>query len=276
MDAADSRRARSSVRGRCRSALGEISPWIDARFMGPIEPVLASVEAQRAPPLHQEPSRGRRAALLPAGEVHRRRARHARRVHVVVQPLLRRTPTSLYTLFNDADRPGPEIPRCPATPRELWPRWIREGWFDWEPDGWPFWSHHHHLSTWWDCPRPAQHLVRALRRSEGRSPKPRCGASPISATSRSTRPRGRRSSATVGLDAMRTRSSAVNDDPMRSCSKAAPARFFFKGEAGRWRDVLTDEDLALYDTAAATLDPELRRWLEGGRSRCRCSARSTR
>jgi hypothetical protein len=27
--------------------LGEISPWIDARYMGPVEPVLAAVEAQR-------------------------------------------------------------------------------------------------------------------------------------------------------------------------------------------------------------------------------------
>src|SRR5829696_8103119 len=42
------------------------------------------------------------------------------------------------TLFNDADRPGRELPHCPATPREMWPRWIGEGWFDWEPDGWPF------------------------------------------------------------------------------------------------------------------------------------------
>jgi aryl sulfotransferase len=53
-----------------------------------------------------------------------------------------------YSLFNDTDRPGPEFPRAPESPRELWPRWISEGWFDWEPDGWPFWSHHHHLSTW--------------------------------------------------------------------------------------------------------------------------------
>ena len=56
----------------------------------------------------------------------------------------------MYKLFNDADRPGPEFPHCPATPREMWPRWIGEGWFDWEPDGWPFWSHHHHLATWWE------------------------------------------------------------------------------------------------------------------------------
>ena len=39
-------------------------------------------------------------------------------------------------------------------------------------------------------------------------------------------------------------------------------RFFYKGTNGRWRNVLTEEDLALYETAAAQLDPELRSWLE--------------
>ena len=39
-------------------------------------------------------------------------------------------------------------------------------------------------------------------------------------------------------------------------------RFFHKGTNGRWRGVLTEEDLALYETAAARLDPELRSWLE--------------
>ena len=42
-------------------------------------------------------------------------------------------------------------------------------------------------------------------------------------------------------------------------------RFFFKGTNGRWRDVLTSDDLALYEAAASKLDPELRDWLENGR-----------
>jgi hypothetical protein len=33
----------------------------------------------------------------------------------------------------------------------------------------------------------------------------------------------------------------------------------------RWRDVLTHDDLALYENAAAGLDPTLRQWLEHGR-----------
>lgn len=39
--------------------------------------------------------------------------------------------------------------------------------------------------------------------------------------------------------------------------------FFFKGTNGRWRDVLTAEDLALYEKAVERLEPDLRQWLEG-------------
>ena len=41
--------------------------------------------------------------------------------------------------------------------------------------------------------------------------------------------------------------------------------FLYKGSNGRWRDVLTGEDLLLYDKAVASLDPALRVWLEAGR-----------
>ncbi len=39
----------------------------------------------------------------------------------------------------------------------------------------------------------------------------------------------------------------------------------FAARNGRWRGVLTDDDLAMYETAASTLDPNLWQWLEGGR-----------
>ena len=70
--------------------------------------------------------------------------------------------------------------------------------------------------------------------------------------------------ATVGLDAMRTEARGVVD-PLAMSFEGGADRFFYKGDSGRWRGVLTDDDLALYDTAAATLDPALRAWLEGGR-----------
>jgi aryl sulfotransferase len=43
--------------------------------------------------------------------------------------------------------------------------------------------------------------------------------------------------------------------------------FFWKGTNGRWRGILSEAELALYDeTAAKVLTPDCARWLEGGRS----------
>ncbi|HEY5289924.1 MAG TPA: sulfotransferase domain-containing protein [Caulobacteraceae bacterium] len=45
-----------------------------------------------------------------------------------------------------------------------------------------------------------------------------------------------------------------------------PERFLFKGSNGRWRDVLTDEDLARYDAVVKRkFTPSLAAWIEGGR-----------
>jgi aryl sulfotransferase len=61
----------------------------------------------------------------------------------------------------------------------------------------------------------------------------------------------------------------MKQDAIRNEDRSRPiffeggaGRFFHKGTNGRWRDVLAEEDLALYETAAAQLDPGLRSWLE--------------
>ncbi len=45
-----------------------------------------------------------------------------------------------------------------------------------------------------------------------------------------------------------------------------PDSFLYKGTNGRWRAALTPADLGLYDSVVSALDPDLRSWLEGGRS----------
>jgi aryl sulfotransferase len=70
--------------------------------------------------------------------------------------------------------------------------------------------------------------------------------------------------ASVGLDAMRTEA-GEDENRIALMLDGGADRFYFKGTNGRWRDVLTDADLALYDRAVATLEPELRHWLEHGR-----------
>jgi len=244
--------------------LGELSPWVDARFVEPIGPILENLEAQ----LHR---RFVKSHLAADGLRYFPQAKYivvGRDTRDVFMSLFNHysSYTDLtYTLLNDPDRPGPELPRCPDDPRQLWSRWISEGWFEWEPDGWPFWSHHHHLSTWWEF-RDLPNILfahfgdlKAEPEAEIRRIASFCD---IEVDERAWPA----VLASVGLDAMReeARSSGAHET-MSLVFEGGADRFFYKGDSGRWRSVLTDDDLAQYDAAAATLDPELRRWLEGGR-----------
>ena len=70
--------------------------------------------------------------------------------------------------------------------------------------------------------------------------------------------------AAARFDAMKQEAIRNEEHIRPSFFEGGARRFFHKGTNGRWRDVLTEEDLALYETAAARLDPELRSWLEAG------------
>ena len=73
--------------------------------------------------------------------------------------------------------------------------------------------------------------------------------------------------AAVQLDAMRAeaKGSDGDGDPAAMIFEGGTDRFLYKGSNGRWRGVLNDDDLSLYEQAAAALDPGCL-WLEGGRS----------
>jgi aryl sulfotransferase len=63
------------------------------------------------------------------------------------------------------------------------------------------------------------------------------------------------------------RDNAERTDPgMKEGWKNGANTFFFKGTNGRWREVLSAEELALYEEKAASmLTPECQAWLEQGR-----------
>lgn len=70
----------------------------------------------------------------------------------------------------------------------------------------------------------------------------------------------------TSLTAMRTR--AVEKDVRQvNVFVDGPRSFFYKGTNGRWRDVLTAEELAQFEEKAAkVLTPECRAWLEQGQA----------
>jgi len=248
-----------------RADLMSTSPWIDARFHGPIEPMIASVDAQT----HRRFVKSHLAAdgirFFPEAK-YVVVGRDTRDVFMSLWNHYSAYTDLAYAIFNDPERPGAEFPRCPDNPRAVWPRWIGQGWFDWEPDGWPFWSHHHHLSTWWQWRDldnvHFMHYRDMLADTQGEIRR-------LAAFCEIDVPDGQWPAivGAVQLDAMRkeAKGSGIDDDPAAMIFEGGIERFLYKGTNGRWRDVLTDDDLVLYDKAAAGLDPDLRAWLEGGR-----------
>jgi aryl sulfotransferase len=172
---------------------------------------------------------------------------------------------SLYAELNNApDRVGPPLPRCPDDIHVFSTNWITRGWFDWENEGYPFWGNLHHTRTWWEY----RHLdnilfvnfADLLRNLQGEIRRIadyldiRLDAAAVA-----------RIAERVSLEAMREE--AVQQDPgMMESFREGARTFYFKGVNGRWKDVLSPDELALYDAAMArNLSDEAAAWLLEGR-----------
>ncbi len=247
--------------------LDALSPWIDARFRGPVEEVAAEAEAQE----HRRVLKSHLALDGLRWDDDVRWIVVGRDLRDVFMSFLNHY--GAYTDFmmelaNGGDRQGPPLPRAPDDPHLLWRDWIGRGWFDWEQDGWPFWSAFHHFETWWphrDLPNVLLvHYADLL-------------ADPVTETARIA--------AFCEIDVSETRLHevvqetsfrAMKDQALaaeaerggpgeKSAFAGGVATFMHKGTNGRWRDLLTTDELAQYDARAARLDPVLRSWLEAGR-----------
>lgn len=156
-------------------------------------------------------------------------------------------------------RVGPALPEPPEDLRVAWRDWIGRGWFPWEQEGWPFWGNMHHVQTWWRH-RDRENILflhfNELKADLDAQIRRIAGHVGVEVSDHAL-PAIR---AAVHVDAMRQRASETHE---------AFANGFFrhKGRNGRWRDVLTDDDLELYEAkAAAVLDADCRAWLESSRS----------
>ncbi len=160
---------------------------------------------------------------------------------------------------------GEPMPRCPDDIHECWKTWASRGWFSWENDGYPHWSASHHAQTWWDYRQlpniffvhfqdllddPSGEIARIAKFLEIEVSDERLAAV---------------------VDAVSFNHMRANGDNVMG---GAPVfwdggsdRFINKGTNGRWRDVLTDDDLALYQQMVdRTLSASCAAWLEQGRA----------
>jgi aryl sulfotransferase len=177
------------------------------------------------------------------------------------------TDEALDMMNNFPGRVGEPQPRCPDDIHEFWTSWINRGWFDWEQEGYPFWGNMHHNQSWWNY----RHLdnvflihyadlkadplgeIRRIANFLNIELADEALVKVVEQTSFGT---------------MRQRAidrDAASDGP--STFRDGARTFFHKGTNGRWRDVLTEQELAMYEqTKARVLTPDCARWVELGRA----------
>jgi aryl sulfotransferase len=248
--------------------LMQVSPWIDQRFFGPIEPVLEYLEQQQ----HRRFLKSH----LPFDAIpywddvrYICVGRDTRDVFMSVFNHYSSYTEGMYQLLAAGDPVGGPMPRCPDDPRELWQEWITTPSFPWESDGSPWWSHHYQVDSFWkrrDLPNVLLvHYADMKKDLEGemRRIADFLGIEP----DESVWPQLVHDAT---FESMKSEAKQFSDQ-MAMVFEGGSDRFFFKGTNGRWRDVLTAEDLELYERAVSKLDPELRNWLENGRIRASLS-----
>jgi aryl sulfotransferase len=173
------------------------------------------------------------------------------------------TPAS-YARFNDSARVGEPFPICPDDIHVFWKEWITRGKFAWESEGYPFPGNMHHIQSWWHY----HHLDNILfvhyndllanLQSEVQR---------ISSFLQIELPLKSLVNLlpSLSLESMR-RDREKNNPEMNQTWQGGATTFFFKGTNGRWKDVLTPEELVLYEEAVKrVLTPACARWLEQGK-----------
>lgn len=253
--------------GDMPGSVSAISPWLEMR-LGPLDEILTSLEAQTHRrclkthlPLDGLPFFDEVKYVVVG--------RDPRDVFMsLVNHYGSHTP-QFYELMNSLpERQGDPFPdyheRYDGDIHKLWQDWITRGWFPWESDGYPYWSHLHHAKTWWEFRHlPNIHLIhyRDLRADlEGQmraladyleiEVPESCWPDVVHACE---------------FETVKANPEKVLDPMIDMVFKGGGQAFIYKGTDGRWKGVLTDEELAQYRAAMGrTLPADCARWLEAG------------
>jgi aryl sulfotransferase len=243
-------------------SIHELSPWLENRLV-PLELVLTALEQQKHRrsikthlPLDSLPF-DRSIKYLYVG-------RDPRDVFMSFWNFYGNFTPQLITALNSIPgRVGDELRPCPDDLHELWRGWMTRGWFEWETEGYPFWSVLRHAQSWWDY----RHLPNLMfvhyadlladleagirRIARFLEIEPVSEAWPVIVHN-------------CSFSEMKARGAELMPQS-RLVLKGGADTFFHKGTNGRWREVLSTDELKLYDRAAdRELTPECRRWLEHG------------
>ena len=250
------------VRERDGVPVGQVSAWPDAPWL-PVEKMLEKIEAQQHRrffkthlPLDGLPFFAQVKYIVVG--------RDARDVAMSMWNHYAGMTEGAFEFHNGIQgRIGEPLPRPPQDIHAFWHNWISRGCFDWVSEGYPFQPNLYHTQSWWNYRHLPNilfvhyndlkaDLAGELRRladflaillADGELPD---------------------LMQTVGLEAMREREGRLNQS-WSSTFKEGASTFFHKGTNGRWRDVLSAEEVQMYaEKASHVLTPDCRAWLEQG------------
>jgi aryl sulfotransferase len=173
------------------------------------------------------------------------------------------TPQLIGIVNSIPGRVGGELQPCPENIHEFWRTWITRGWFPWEHDGYPLGSVLRHGQSWWEYRHLPNilfvHFADLLADLEG-------GIRRIARFLEMEPPAD--AWPTIVRNCSFAEMKAHGDELMplmKLMLKGGADSFFHKGTNGRWGDMLSAEELKLYDAACEReLTPDCRRWLENG------------
>jgi aryl sulfotransferase len=246
--------------GKAAPASADLSPWLEVRGT-PVGQVLEKLEAQK----HR---RYIKTHLALDGLPYYPQVRYimvARDVRDVFMSLWNHhsnlTDTFYKGINGRPDRVGDPLPSCPQDIHEFWHDWITRSWFAWESEGYPYWGNMHHNQSWWEY-RGLENILLvhyndllSNLQSELRQLADFLGIDASDSELASIVPR-------VSIESMRREAEARNQN---AYLQGGAQTFYFKGTNGRWKDVLSADELALYEQVKAkVLTPECAAWLEQG------------
>ena len=158
---------------------------------------------------------------------------------------------------------GNKFPKPPRRFKIFWRHWCTKGWFDWENDGYPFWSHLSGVQSWWDY-RDLPNIL-FLHYADMKTDLFSCIKKVASFLEiKITSDEITNVQNSISFEAMRANADSYVPDGGISW-KGGSKTFLNKGINGRWRDLLAEKELQLYEVATKkSLSFDCRYWLENG------------
>jgi aryl sulfotransferase len=243
--------------------IGALSPWFDVRFAA-FDDTLERLEAQP----HRRFIKSHLALDGLLFYPHVKYIVVARDARNVFMSFWNHYSNWIDTPPSATDAPAPSGPPIPPPTDDIhvfWHNWITRGMFEWESEGYPWWGNLYHTKTWWEYRHldnilfvHFNDLLADLSGEIGRIARfldIGCSDQELSEVTHA-----------VSFATMKQQ--AVQLVPFtESRFKGGAQTFIFKGTNGRWKGVLSPEELRLYrETVTKVLTPDCAAWLEHGRA----------